>query len=403
MHVKNTSQKNKFLMMFLSLIPSAFVTLYNDDFAIFNIMTSALENSLKAIRPLIKQLQAYHVADASGLIKLDAMENPYRLSADLQAELQVRLSMAELNRYPDPSASRLRNKLMQVMQIPENKAIVLGNGSDELIQMLAMAVADHDGDKDVCLMSFDPGFVMYRMIADFVGIRYVGIPLADDFSLDMEKTRQAIELHKPVLIFIAYPNNPSANCYNEKHIEEIISTAPGMVVLDEAYHPFAQTSFMGRLTEFDNLLVMRTVSKMGLAGLRLGLLCGHPDIICEIDKIRLPYNINVLTQITAEFVLDNIDVLDRQAKSIRDEREQLLTSMRAMTELGVFPSQANFILFRVLNKSANEVFESLRASGVLIKNMRADEGLMKNCLRVTVGTPEENQAFLKALLKAVNS
>jgi histidinol-phosphate aminotransferase len=141
---------------------------------------------------------------------------------------------------------------------------------------------------------------------------------------------------------------------------------------------------------------------MGLAGLRLGLLCGHPDIICEIDKIRLPYNINILTQITAEFVLDNIDVLDRQAKNIRDEREQLLTSMRAMTELDVFPSQANFILFRVLNKSANEVFESLRESGVLIKNMRADEGLLKNCLRVTVGTPQENQAFLKALKSALN-
>jgi histidinol-phosphate aminotransferase len=366
-------------------------------------MTSPLKNSLEAIRPVIKQLQAYHVADASGLIKLDAMENPYRLSAELQAGLQARLSTAELNRYPDPSASRLRNKLLQVMQVPENKAIVLGNGSDELIQMLAMAVADHEGDKDVCLMSFDPGFVMYRMIADFVGIRYAGIPLTNDFSIDMDKTRLAIEQNQPALIFIAYPNNPSANCYNEKHIEEIIAIAPGMVVLDEAYHPFAQASFMDRLGEFDNLLVMRTVSKMGLAGLRLGLLCGHPEIICEIDKIRLPYNVNVLTQIAAEFVLDNIEVLDRQAKSIRDEREQLLLTMKAITGLEVFPSQANFILFRLLNKSANEVFESLKRSGVLIKNMKADQGLLKNCLRVTVGTPEENQAFLKALTGALNT
>jgi len=366
-------------------------------------MTSPLKNSLKVIRPVIKQLQAYHVADASGLIKLDAMENPYPLSADLQDGLQARLSKAELNRYPDPSASRLRNRLMQVMQVPENKTMVLGNGSDELIQMLAMAVADHEGDKDVCLMSFDPGFVMYRMIADFVGVRYVGVPLADDFSIDMGKTRRAIEQHQPALIFIAYPNNPSANCYSEKHIEEIISSAPGMVVLDEAYHPFAQASFMDRLREFDNLLVMRTVSKMGLAGLRLGLLCGHPDIISEIDKIRLPYNINVLTQIAAEFVLDNIDVLDRQAKSIRHEREQLLLSMRTLHGLEVFPSQANFILFRLLNRSANEVFEDLKLSGVLIKNMKADEGLLKNCLRVTVGTPDENQAFLKALTSALSA
>ncbi len=366
-------------------------------------MTSSLKNSLQTIRPVIKEIQAYHVADASGLIKLDAMENPYLLSEDLKAKLQVKLSEAELNRYPDPSAGSLRAKLKQVMQVPQDKSIVLGNGSDELIQMLAMAVADHDGNKDVCLMSFDPGFVMYKIIADLVGIKYIGVSLVEDFSLDMESTRLAIKQHKPAIIFIAYPNNPSANCYSEKDIEEIISIAPGMVVLDEAYHPFALTSFMNRLTEFDNLLVMRTVSKMGLAGLRLGLLCGHPDIINEIDKIRLPYNINILTQISAEFVLDNIGVLDQQAKLIRDEREKLIETMNVMPELKVFPSQANFILFRVLNKSANNVFESIKQSGVLIKNMRADAGLLKNCLRVTVGTPDENRAFMAALLKAVNN
>ncbi len=358
-----------------------------------------LEKSLRWIRPIIKNIQAYHVADASGLIKLDAMENPYPLSADLKAKLQVKLSEAALNRYPDPSASALSKKLRQVMQLPEDKAIVLGNGSDELIQMLAMAVAE----EGVCLMSFEPGFVMYKMIADFVGMKYIGVPLDENFSLDMENIRLSIKQNNPAIIFIAYPNNPSANCYKEKDIEEIISIAPGMVVLDEAYHPFAQSSFMNRLAEFDNLLVMRTVSKMGLAGLRLGLLCGHPDIINEIDKIRLPYNINVLTQISAEFVLDNIAVLDQQAKLIRDEREGLLAKMKAMPALQVFPSQANFILFRVLNKSANDVFESIKQSGVLIKNMRADAGLLENCLRVTVGTPEENLAFVNALESAMKN
>ena len=358
-----------------------------------------LEKSLRWIRPVIKNIQAYQVADASGLIKLDAMENPYPLSADLKAKLQVKLSEAALNRYPDPSASALSKKLRQVMQLPEDKAIVLGNGSDELIQMLAMAVAE----EGVCLMSFEPGFVMYKMIADFVGMKYIGVPLDENFLLDMESIRLAIKQYKPAIIFIAYPNNPSANCYKKNDIEEIISIAPGMVVLDEAYHPFAQSSFMNRLAEFDNLLVMRTVSKMGLAGLRLGLLCGHPDIINEIDKIRLPYNINVLTQISAEFVLDNIAVLDQQAKLIRDEREGLLAKMKAMPALQVFPSQANFILFRVLNKSANDVFESIKQSGVLIKNMRADAGVLKNCLRVTVGTPEENLAFIAALISAMKN
>jgi histidinol-phosphate aminotransferase len=364
------------------------------------------EKSLRWIRPLIKSISAYQVADASGLIKLDAMENPYQLSDALKAKLLVRLSAAELNRYPDPSAASLRKKLQQVMQVPEDKAIVLGNGSDELIQMLAMAVADQN-NKAVCLMSFDPGFVMYKMIADFVGINYVGVPLTEDFSLAMENTRQAIKQHQPAIIFIAYPNNPSANCYDEKDIEEIISIAPGMVVLDEAYHPFAQASFMSRLTEYENLLVMRTVSKMGLAGLRLGLLCGRPEIINEIDKVRLPYNINVLTQLSAEFVLDNVEELNQQAKKIRDERELLLEAMHAIPELKVFPSQANFILFRVLadnrHRNANAVFDRIKKSGVLIKNMKAETGLLKNCLRVTVGTAEENKTFLAALLEAVNN
>ena len=390
------------MIFYLALLPSVFFSIYNVDLSVFYIMSSALNSSLQAIRSVIKDIQAYQVADASGLIKLDAMENPYQLSEELRAELRVKLSEADLNRYPDPSASRLRNKLKQVMQVPEDKSIVLGNGSDELIQILAMAVAEDD----VCLMSFDPGFVMYKMIADFVGINYAGVALREDFSLDMEKTRQAINEHRPAIIFIAYPNNPSANCYNENEIEEIIAMAPGMVVLDEAYHPFAQRSFMQRLTEFDNLLVMRTVSKMGLAGLRLGLLCGHPDIINEIDKIRLPYNINVLTQISAEFVLENIAELDQQAKKIRDERELLSVAMNAISGLEVFPSQANFILFRVLdggeNRSANDVFDSIKQAGVLIKNMKADEGLLKNCLRVTVGTAEENKAFVAALVSAMN-
>lgn len=364
-------------------------------------MSSALNSCLQLIRPVIKNSQAYHVADASGLIKLDAMENPYTLSVDVKKELQERLKQAELNRYPDPSAVRLRDKIAQVMKVPEERSIVLGNGSDELIQMLVMAVSEQNGTRP-CILSFEPGFVMYRIISEFVGVDYVGVPLDEDFQIDLPVAMEAIARSRPAIIFIAYPNNPSANCYSREDIEEIISSAPGMVVLDEAYHPFAQDSFMSRLADYDNLLVMRTVSKMGLAGLRLGLLCGHPDLIHEIDKIRLPYNINVLTQVAAETVLDNIDVLDEQAASIRAERERLLAAMGSVSGLQVYPSDANFILFRVLGKAATDVFDSIKQSGILIKNMKADRGLLKNCLRVTVGEPSENLAFLEALLKAVN-
>jgi len=355
------------------------------------------ENLINLIRPEIKQLAAYHVADASGLIKLDAMENPYALPEELSNQLQKSFAAADLNRYPDPSAAALTQQLRKTMKVPDDQSIVLGNGSDELIQMLAMALAK----PDACLMSFEPGFVMYQMIAKFTAINYVGVALSKDFNIDMPATREAIKQHQPAVIFIAYPNNPSANLFNDAAIEEIINIAPGLVVVDEAYHPFAQASFMSKLSLYKNLLVMRTVSKMGLAGLRLGLLCGEADIINEIDKVRLPYNINVLTQTAGLCVLNNMDVLDQQALIIRDQRAVVFEAMGAIDGLEVFPSQANFILFRILNKPANDIFESIKNAGVLIKNMKATEGVLANCLRVTIGKPEENRAFLNALALAM--
>jgi len=351
---------------------------------------------LKWIRPEIRELSAYHVADASGLTKLDAMENPYTLD-ELTGHWSEVLASAEVNRYPDPSAAQLRKKLAQVMSVPEGAATVLGNGSDELIQMLAMVVSG----KDRCILSFDPGFVMYRMIAEFVGMQYVGVPLDEGFNLDMTATRAAIKQHQPAIIFIAYPNNPTGNLFSESDIEEILNIAPGLVVVDEAYHPFAQSSFMPKLADYEQLLVMRTVSKMGLAGLRLGMLAGSPVLIQQIDKVRLPYNINVLTQQAAFTALDHVAVLDEQAALIRAERESMLLALAAMPAVQVFPSRANFILFRLVKQDAAEVFDSIRNDGVLIKNMNAQAGPLKNCLRVTVGKSEENTAFLTALKKAL--
>jgi histidinol-phosphate aminotransferase len=356
------------------------------------------EKLLKWIRPEIRELSAYHVPDASGLVKLDAMENPYRLPESLLPRWQEGLASVELNRYPDPAATELQHKLIEFMQVPQGRSIVLGNGSDELIQMLALSVASDQR----CLMSFEPGFVMYSMIARFAGMEYVGVPLSDDFTLDMENTRAAIEQHQPAVIFIAYPNNPTGNLFDADAIDEIIRIAPGLVVVDEAYHPFAQSSFMPALKDYDQLLVMRTVSKMGLAGLRLGLLCGHQQLISEINKVRLPYNINVLTQYTVGFIMDNADFLDAQAEMIRADREHLSKQLSLLEEIEVYPSQANFILFRVKQGNATEVFASLCKDGVLIKNLDKP-GPLQGCLRVTVGTQAENQAFIKALEKALHS
>ncbi|HEX5636417.1 MAG TPA: histidinol-phosphate transaminase [Gammaproteobacteria bacterium] len=349
------------------------------------------------IRPQIKALSAYHVADAGKMIKLDAMENPYPLPEPLIAGWLQKISQAELNRYPDPQASVLRDKLRAYMQVPDGQALILGNGSDELIQMMAMAVAQPGR----VILAPEPGFVMYKMIATFVGMDYVGVPLRDDFSLDLAAMLAAISQHQPALIFLAFPNNPTANLFDETAMLEIIRASKGLVIVDEAYHPFAGDSFMSRLGQFENLLVMRTVSKMGLAGLRLGLLAGSPKWINEFDKVRLPYNINVLTQISAVFALEHAEVFEAQAAAIREQRSWLLDELNKIADLQVYPSRANFILLRLKKTDANKVFESLKQQGVLIKNMNPAGGVLKQCLRVTAGTPEENQTFVAALKKSL--
>jgi histidinol-phosphate aminotransferase len=211
----------------------------------------------------------------------------------------------------------------------------------------------------------------------------------------------AIERDDPAVIFLAYPNNPTGNLYPQAEVEAVLRAARGLVVLDEAYHAFAGASFMTHLKDFDNLLVMRTVSKQGLAGLRLGLLAGAPDWLAEFDKLRLPYNINVLTQISVDFALRHADVLEAQAAQLRHDRETLFAALSHLPDVRVWPSRANFLLFKTLGRSAREVFEELQRRGVLIRNLDKPGTALEGCLRVTIGTPEENDAFLAALAGAL--
>jgi len=348
----------------------------------------------RLIRPEIRSLSAYHVPDPGDCIKLDAMENPYHWPDDVITQWQQVLGTAELNRYPDPQARSLNDSLRQVMGVPSSMQVLLGNGSDELIQMIALAVAE-PGRK---ILAPEPTFVMYRMIAVFAGLEYVGVSLnSKDFSLDMTAMREAIATHQPAVIFLSYPNNPTGNRFDAGQVEEIISLASGIVVVDEAYAAFASDSFIGRLDNYDNVLLLRTVSKMGLAGLRLGMLVGPPVWLQEIDKVRLPYNINVLTQLSASFALAHHDMLDAQTESIRADRGALYVQLEAIKEIDVFPSETNFILFRAPAGSATQVFEGLKSRGVLIKNLNSSHARLQDCLRVTVGTADENKAFLAAL------
>ena len=360
-------------------------------------MSKPTDKITRWIRPEIRALSAYHVPDPGNCIKLDAMENPYTWPQWMIEAWLDTLREVSLNRYPDPGASQLKERLRACMQVPADMEILLGNGSDELIQMIALAVAQPGR----VVLAPEPSFVMYRMIATLVGMDYVGVPLDGEFQLDMAAMGTAIETHQPAVIFLAYPNNPTGNLFRADDIEAILNTAPGLVVVDEAYAPFTDASFLERLGHYDNLLVLRTVSKMGLAGLRLGLLIGAPGWLGEIDKTRLPYNINVLTQASGEFALRHVEVLEEQARMIRADRAALLAALEELPGLEVFPSDANFILFRVPTGRGQELFDALKEQGVLIKNLSGAGGVLADCLRVTVGKPEENEAFLRALRAAL--
>jgi histidinol-phosphate aminotransferase len=248
----------------------------------------------------------------------------------------------------------------------------------------------------------EPGFVMYKQIAASLGLQFYGIPLQEeDFALDLPAMLSAIKDLQPAIIFLAYPNNPTGNLFDTAAIKQILTTTSGLVVVDEAYAPFTDRSFIGELSGFPNLLVMRTLSKLGLAGLRLGFLLGQPALLDELNKIRLPYNINSLTQATANFALNNDGFLLEQTRQICIERSLVFNALQATPKIKPYPSAANFILFRTLGIPANGVFNSLTQQGILIKNLSRQGGILENCLRVTIGAPEENKAFLSGLRNAV--
>lgn len=351
----------------------------------------------KIIRPEILALSAYHVPPAKGLVKLDAMENPYPLPLFLREEISRIVANAEINRYPDPHAAHLKQTLRVALSIPDGMDILLGNGSDEIIQIIALATA-RPGAK---LLTVEPGFAMFRMIAAFANMPYLGIPLMPDFSLDVDHMLDAIAQHQPAIIFLTYPNNPSGNLFDAEALCRIIEASSALVVIDEAYHPFADKTFFDKLPDYPNLLVMRTLSKLGLAGLRLGLLTGRPEWLIHFEKIRLPYNIGIITQLIAAKVMQHFEVLQQQACEIKQNRAILMSRLATLDGVDVFRSDANFVLFRV--NHASKIFQALIQQGILIKNLDNTHPLLKNCLRVTIGTADENAQFLTTISSLINS
>jgi histidinol-phosphate aminotransferase len=347
------------------------------------------------VRDEILALEPYHVAPAAGMVKLDAMENPYGLPESLRAAVGELAAQLPLNRYPAPDAPELKARLRAAFDLPADMGLLLGNGSDEIITMVSQTLAR----PGAVMLAPEPSFAMYRMNAIYSQMQYIGVPLAADFSLDIEIFLAAIRAYRPALIFIAYPNNPTGNAFADEDIVRVLDEATGFVVIDEAYHAFAGKSFMDRLPRYPNLMVMRTVSKLGLAGIRLGYAVARPEWIEQFDKLRPPYNINVMTQFVADRVLAQLDVLSGQAARIKAERANLFASLQRFNEVKAFASEANFILIRV--PDANRTYAQMQAHGVLIRNLHGGHPLLKQCLRVTVGTPEENQSMLAALKEAL--
>lgn len=346
------------------------------------------------IREPVRALTAYHVASAEGLVKLDAMENPYGWPAEMLDEWVRILREVPMNRYPDASAHELKAALRKAIQVPEGMDILLGNGSDEIIQLLILCLAGPGRT----VLAPDPTFPMYRLLCNAMGGRYESVALCDDtFALDLPAMLTAIEAHQPELIFLAYPNNPTGNLFARDDVEAVLRAASGLVVLDEAYEPFARQSWMAQLAQYPNLVVMRTVSKLGLAGLRLGLLIGAPQWLGELDKLRLPYNINSVSQASACFALSHYEVFAAQAEKILADKVRLQQSLSRFDALQVWPSEANFLLCRLRTGDAHALGAALRERGVLIRVLDGAGAALGNCLRISVGTESENEALLLAL------
>ena len=361
-------------------------------------LTPSSPTPITRIRQDIQSMHAYAVQDSTGMVKLDAMENPHRLPAAMQAHLGQRLGALAFNRYPDGRVNDLRQALAGYAQMPEGFDIMLGNGSDELITLLALA-CDVPG---AVMLAPLPGFVMYGMSAQLQGLTFIGVPLTADFELNEAAMLAAIAEHKPAITYLAYPNNPTANLWNDAVIENIINAVGkqgGLVVMDEAYQPFASKSYINRITQHGHVLLMRTLSKFGLAGVRLGYMMGPKALIAEIDKVRPPYNISVLNCECALFAIENEHVFAAQALELIAQRAILLEALSRMPGVKCWKSDANMILVRVADST--KTFEAMKAKGVLVKNVSKMHALLANCLRLTVGTANENLLMLAALEKSL--
>lgn len=344
----------------------------------------------KWIRKEILEQTGYKVEIQDVPVKIDAMENPYTLPPHLQAALLERLKNVALNRYPEAGALSLRSRYASYFGV-EPEMLMFGNGSDELISILCTALTE----RSASILIPTPTFAVYRIVARNHGCRVFEVPLGERFDLDLPAMLAVIREEQPALVFISNPNNPTGNAFDPEKIETIIQASEGMVVVDEAYFPFSGKTLIPLLKTYGNLVILRTLSKVGLAAIRVGFLLGAPGLVQELDKVRLPYNINSLSQVAAAFFLDEEAVFLGQTRAIIDSRETLFAQLCQTPGIQPLRSAANFIFFSC-DYDADVIYGHLLSRGILIKNLNSP-GRLRNCLRVTVGNPKENVQFVEAL------
>lgn len=353
------------------------------------------------LRPLvtagIRNLTAYHVPRPTGIrAKLDANELPYGLPPEIARGLAAELEQVAIERYPASDAGEIRAVVARQLGVPP-RSLVFGNGSDELISMLCAAFGEpRDEQAQAGVLYPVPTFVVYPIAALAHHLEPIEVPLREDFTLDAELVEQTFAQRRPNLAFFALPNNPTGTLWPPELVLSLARRyADAIVVADEAYIDYGGRTLLEHAGTPPNLVVMRTLSKVGMAGLRCGFLTAHPVIVHELEKVRPPYNLGSLQMRAAAWLLEHHgDFLRARARDVVAERERVAAALRALPGIRVFDSEANLLMIKV--DRATEVWKHLADGGVLVRNFDRP-GPLAGCLRITIGTPDENDLLLSVL------
>ena len=344
--------------------------------------------ALRHVKPAVRALAAYTLAARSAEVKVDQNENPRDLPVELKRQVLEKALARPWNRYPPFDPWELQGALAASAGWRAD-GVLVGNGSNELIEALLMVTV---GEGTPVVIP-QPTFALYALLTRVLGGTVVAVPLDDHLQYDVHALAAARREHRAPLTIVCSPNNPTGGVLEPAAVEQLCAESDGLVAVDEAYHEFSGISVVPLLERYPNLVVLRTFSKaMAMAGLRVGYLLASPELVREVDKARLPYNLNVISQMAALAALGHRDAMAAGVRGIVDERHRLAD----LRGLSAYPSRANFILVELATRAPRDVFEALHARGVLVRDVSAHPRLAR-CLRISVGTPDENDRLLSAL------